>query len=273
MDVASGAITVIPFTAAVEQFVAPRVTWQEKVESGPVKARILRWPSQSADGKTIAFEAFGRVWLQEIAGGKTVGSTRRLTKEDATLPHREYAPAFSPDGKSIVYVSWSDAEGGQVWKAAAVPGSAPVKLTRHPGHYVNPAWAPKGDHIAILRGSGLEFRGKQPEEEDFFELGVLDAAGGEIRPVTTIKLGEGLHFHPQAFWNADGTRIYYRDPGGGEEADRRSEERPRLRAPGRHRQEDVLRFPLWTTSSPRPTSSGSSSRRATTSTSRPSPAC
>ena len=202
----------IPFTAAVEQFVAPRVTWQEKVESGPVKARILRWPSQSADGKTIAFEAFGRVWLQEISGGKTVGSPRRLTKDDAALPHREYAPAFSPDGKSIVYVSWSDAEGGHVWKAAAVPGAAPVKLTRHPGHYVNPAWSPKGDHIALLRGSGLEFRGQQPEEEDFFELGVLDAAGGEIRPVTTIKLGEGLHFHPQAFWNADGTRIYYRDP-------------------------------------------------------------
>ena len=212
MDVASGAITPIPFTAAVEQFVAPRVTWQEKVESGPVKARILRWPSQSADDKTIAFEAFGRVWLQEISGGKTVGSPHRLTKDDAALPHREYAPAFSPDGKSIVYVSWSDAEGGQVWKASAVPGATPVKLTRHPGHYVNPAWAPKGDHIAILRGSGLEFRGKQPEEEDFFELGVLDAAGGEIRPVTTIKLGEGLHFHPQAFWNADGTRIFYRDP-------------------------------------------------------------
>ena len=45
------AIADIPFTAAVEQFVAPRVTWQEKVESGPVKARILRWPSQSADGR------------------------------------------------------------------------------------------------------------------------------------------------------------------------------------------------------------------------------
>ena len=98
------------------------MTWQEKVESGPVKARILRWPSQSADGKTIAFEAFGRVWLQEISSGKTVGGPRRLTKEDATLPRREYAPAFSPDGKWIVYVSWSDAEGGQVWKAPAGAG-------------------------------------------------------------------------------------------------------------------------------------------------------
>ncbi len=99
-----------------------------------------------------------------------------------------------------------------MWKAAAAPGSAPVKLTRHPGHYANPSWAPKGDRLAVLRGSGLEFRGKQPEEEDFFEIGVLDAAGGEIRYVGAVKLADAMKFHPQAFWNADGTRIFYRDP-------------------------------------------------------------
>ncbi len=212
LDVAGGTRQEIPFTAAVEQFVAPRVTWQEKVESGPVRARILRWPGQSPDGRWIAFQAFGRVWLQELAGGKTVGTPRRLTKDDPALPRREYAPVFAPDGKWIAYVSWSDAEGGHVWKAPAVPGAAPVKLTKHAGHYANPSWSPKGDRLAVLRGSGLEFRGHQPEEEDFFEIGVLDAAGGEIRFVTAVKLGDVMKFHPQAFWSADGTRLYYRDP-------------------------------------------------------------
>ncbi len=212
LEVASGARRDIPFTAPVEQFVAPRVTWQEKVEQGPVKARILRWPSQSRDGRWIAFEAFGRVWLQEVAAGKAVGAPRRLTKDDPSMPRREYAPAFSDDGKWIAYVSWSDADGGQVWKAAAAPGAVPVKLTRQAGHYANPSWSPKGDRLAVVRGSGLEFRGHQPEEEDFFEIGVLDAAGGEVRPVTSVKLGDALRFHPQAFWNADGTRIWYRDP-------------------------------------------------------------
>ncbi len=212
LDVASGTKSEIPMTVAVEQWIAPRVTWQEKVESGPVKARILRWPSQSADGRTIAFEAFGRVWLQEIAGGKTVGAPRRLTKDGASLPRREYAPAFSPDGKWITYVSWSDAEGGHVWKAPAASGATPVKLTRSAGHYANPAWSPKGDLIAVLRGSGLEFRGHQPEEEDYFEIGVLDTAGGDPRLVTTVQLGDGMKFHPQVFWNADGSRIFYRDP-------------------------------------------------------------
>ncbi len=212
LDVATGALADVPFTAPVEQSVAPRVAWQEKVDMGPVKARILRWTSQSADGRWIAFDALGRVWLQEIAGGKAVGTPRRLTKDDPSLPRREYAPAFSPDGKWIAYVSWSDAEGGHVWKAPAAPGSSPVRLTKSAGHYANPAWSPKGDKIAVVRGSGLEFRGRQPEDEEFFEAGVLDAAGGDPVPVLLIKLAQVMKFHPQVFWNADGTRLYYRDP-------------------------------------------------------------
>ena len=212
LDVMTGRSAEIPFTASVEQWVAPRVAWQEKVESGPVKARILRWASESPDGRWIAFEAFGRVFLQETAGGKAVGKPRRLTVDDSRLPKREYGPSFSPDGKWITYVSWSDAGGGHVWKAAATPGSDPVRLTKSAGHYANPSWSPKGDRIAVIRGSGLEFRGHQPEEEEFFEAGVLDAAGGDVRPVLLIKLTDALRFHPQIFWNAEGTRLYYRDP-------------------------------------------------------------
>jgi Tol biopolymer transport system component/imidazolonepropionase-like amidohydrolase len=212
LDVATGALVEIPFTAEIVQFAAPRVAWQEKMDMGPVRARILRWPSQSPDGRWMAFEAFGRVWLQEIAAGKASGSPQRLTRDDASLPRREYAPTFSADGRSIAYVSWSDAEGGHVWRAQAAPGALPVKVTKVPGHYANPAWSPKGDRIALLRGSGLEFRGRQPEEEEFFEIVLLDAATGAMKPVTTVKLASALKFHPQVFWSADGERLYYRDP-------------------------------------------------------------
>jgi len=213
LDVASGTVTEIPFTAEVEQSVAPRVAWQEKIETGTVKAKILRWPNQSPDGRWITFEAFGRVWLQGISGTQTVGAPKRLTKDDASLPRREYAPAFSEDGKWIVYVSWSDAEGGHVWKAPATPGAVPTKITRAAGHYANPEWSPKGDRIALLRGSGLEFRGRQPEDEEFFEIALLDAKGGDVKPIKSVKLGgSGLKFHPEVFWAEDGTRLWYREP-------------------------------------------------------------
>ena len=215
LDLGSGKTREIPLTVKVEQSVAPRVAWQERVATGPVQAHILRWPSQSPDGKWIAFDAFGRVWLQELAGGKTAGQPRRLTADSAALPGREYAPAFSPDGKWVAFVTWSDAEGGHLWKmpmASSGKTATPVKLTRDPGHYANPAWSPKGDRLVLLRGSGLEFRGQQPEEEEFFEIRWISAAGGETHYVSSVKLADVMKFHPQAFWSADGQRIFYRDP-------------------------------------------------------------
>jgi Tol biopolymer transport system component len=212
LELATGRSEPIPFKAHVVQYLAPRVAWQEKVDRGPVHARILRWPSQSPDGHQIAFEAFGRIWLQELAGGALKGSPRRLTRDDAARAPREYAPAFSSDGKWIAYVSWSDADGGHVWKTRAVPGSVPQRLTRQAGHYANPAWSPKDDRLALVRGTGLEFRGRQPEEEDVLDIVTLPAGGGDAERVVTVKVANAMHFHPVVAWNADGTRLYYRDP-------------------------------------------------------------
>jgi Tol biopolymer transport system component/imidazolonepropionase-like amidohydrolase len=211
VSLATGQVEPIAFRAQVEQHVAPQVTWQDRIETGAVQARILRWTSESPDGKWIAFDAFGRVWLQEVAAGKPVGQPRRLTSDDGARPSREYAPAFAPDGRSIAYVTWTDSEGGHVWKAP-VSGGAPQQLTRAAGHYANPSWSPKGDRLAIMRGSGLEFRGQQPEEETFFEIRWLDANGGDTSLVTTVQLGNAMRFHPQAFWSSDGTRLLYRKP-------------------------------------------------------------
>jgi Tol biopolymer transport system component/imidazolonepropionase-like amidohydrolase len=211
VPVAGGSPQPIPFTAHVEQWLAPAVTIQEKVAQGDVAARILRWPSQSPDGKWIAFDAFGRVWLQAIENGKASGAPRRLTPDD-TLAPREYAPAFSPDGRWVAYVTWGDRDGGFVWKAP-VPGtgaSTPQKLTEASGHYANPSWAPGSDRLAVIRGSGLEFRGRQPEDEEFFEICWLPAGGGAPEVVTTVSATYTLRFHPQAAWNRDGTRLFYR---------------------------------------------------------------
>jgi imidazolonepropionase-like amidohydrolase len=211
VPVAGGEPQRIPFTAHVEQWLAPAVALQEPLPDGDVTARILRWPSQSPDGKWVAFDAFGRVWLQPLESGKPVGAPRRLTPDDAAAP-REYAPAFSPDGTWVAYVTWSDREGGFVWKAP-VPGAAtgaPQRLTGASGHYANPSWSPSSDRLAIVRGSGLEFRGRQPEDEEYFEICWLPASGGAPEVVTTVPASYTLRFHPQATWSRDGSRLYYR---------------------------------------------------------------
>lgn len=211
LDLGSGASHEIPFVAKVEQSVAPRVAWQDGVEKGPLTARILRWPSLSPDGRQVVFDALGRIWLQDLEGGQPKGAPRRLTPDAPGLPAREYCPAFSPDGRFVAYVTWSDADGGRVWKIPAA-GGTPVRLTAQAGHYANPAWSPDGSRLLIVQGSGLEFRGRQPEDESSFEIRWMDAAGGETHPVTSVETSNFHAFHPQAFWSADGTRVLHRKP-------------------------------------------------------------
>ena len=129
----------IPFSAPVSIALAPTVTTQDRVPQGPVEAKILRRAQQAPDGRAIVFEAFGRVWVQALEGARLVGPPRRLTATEA--PSREYTPAVSPDGQSVAFVSWSDAEGGAVWKTAlsATP-STPPRLTGVAAHYANPSW-------------------------------------------------------------------------------------------------------------------------------------
>ena len=213
LDLASGTTRQIPFTADVEQSLAPLVAWQDRVETGPVRARVLRWANQTPDGTGIVFDAFGRIWLQKLANGKASGDPQRITPDTAGLPRREYSPSVSPDGQWVSYVSWSDADGGHVWKTRIGAGSAgaPQKLTTVAGHYANPEWSPTGDRLVLVQGSGLEFRGRQPEEEQLFEIRWLSANGGETQFITTVKIADTFRFHPQAWWNSTGTRVFYRD--------------------------------------------------------------
>lgn len=201
----------IPFTAAVELSLLPTVTRQDRLPQGPVEARILRRAHQTPDGGAIVFEALGRIWVQAVEEGKAVGAPRRLTATD--VPAREYSPAVSPDGRSVAFVSWTDAGGGIVWRAPLLAEPAtPERLTTLPGHYGNPVWSPDGQRLALVRGSGLEFRGQQPEDERFFELRWMPASGGDPALVTTVSRPAGMRFHPTVSWNADGTRLWYGRP-------------------------------------------------------------
>jgi Tol biopolymer transport system component/imidazolonepropionase-like amidohydrolase len=216
VPLAGGDVREIPFVAKGVQHAAPRVTWQEKVEQGPLTARILRRAQLTPDGGAVVFDALGRVWVQRLANAIPQGAPRRLTPDPSTMPARlpdpgrEYLPAVSPDGQWVAYVTWDDREGGAVYKTA-IAGGAPVRLTGQPGHFANPSWSPDGKWLAVARGTGLEFRGRQPEDESAFELHVLDANGGEPRLVTAVDPGGPKGFHPVAYWSADGARLYYRE--------------------------------------------------------------
>src|SRR5205823_5139004 len=54
-DASTGARTAIPFTAAVEQRVTAALRFPHRLGGDSLRARILRWPVESPDGKRLVF--------------------------------------------------------------------------------------------------------------------------------------------------------------------------------------------------------------------------
>src|SRR5207245_1977200 len=112
LDLATGADAIVPFTADVSLDLRPLLRVEQPVGGPDLTVRLLRWPTLSPDGRLLAFDALGKIWVCSLDGAGKAGAPRRLTRDTV----REYAPEFSPDGRFIAYVTWSDAGMGHVWK-------------------------------------------------------------------------------------------------------------------------------------------------------------
>jgi Tol biopolymer transport system component len=78
----------------------------------------------SPDGRTLVFHAIGSLWRMQLPNG----TPQRLTSDE----HFEYAPSFSPDGRSIVYTTWSDTDLGAIYRID-LDGRNKRKLTERQG--------------------------------------------------------------------------------------------------------------------------------------------
>src|SRR5690606_36601554 len=141
--------TKIPFEADVELDIGPEVRFTYEVDTSPeVTARQIRHPVPSPDGRSIAFTAFGRVWVQELPNG----TPRRVS--DANVG--EFHPTWSPDGRWIAYVAWDDHEGGHIMRVLAGGRGRPQRLTQVPALYYDPAWSPDGRRIVASRAAARD---------------------------------------------------------------------------------------------------------------------
>ncbi len=208
IDVASGAATAIPFTAAVEQVVTAALHFEHRVDTDSFTARMIRWPTLSPDGRTLAFQAVGRIWLMDYPAGRP----RRLTGGAAL----EFAPAWSPDGRALAYTTWDVDAGGGVWTVAAAGSRrTPLRLTTVPDQYANPAFSPDGRSVAFVRGTGGTNRGDDLGDEGWLNIQVVDAAGGAVRHVTETANRGANRRMPRPRWSADGRRILFQESDGG----------------------------------------------------------
>ncbi|MFY9557270.1 MAG: amidohydrolase family protein [Blastocatellia bacterium] len=136
---------VIPFTAKVEAEIAPRVYFQNRVDDSPmVRARLIRWPALSPDGKRLVFSSLSKLWIMDLPSS----TPRRLS--DSSIG--EFMPAWSPDGRYVAYVTWSR-DGGHIYRIAADGSSRPEQLSRRAAYYSNPVYAPDSSKIVFVTGA------------------------------------------------------------------------------------------------------------------------
>ncbi|MFN0180233.1 MAG: amidohydrolase family protein [Gemmatimonadales bacterium] len=171
LDVATGAVTTIPFSARVHRVISEQAWIRNTVPDGPVDVRFLRWATASPDGSTLAFQAVGRIWVMPLPNGQA----RRLTPD--TFQPSEFQPAWSPDGRSLAFTSWHDTDRGALWVVPAT-GGEPRRVTRENGEYLNPAWTPDGRELVVMRGAGATSRGQSLVWNPFFDVVKIPAAGG-----------------------------------------------------------------------------------------------
>ena len=186
----------IDFSARVDLDLGPELTFPYRINDNPTSSRIIMDPVLSPNGKQIVFSTFMHLYIADV---KT-GEHKRLTKSKLG----EFHPSWSPDGRSIVYVTW-EATGGHVWKVKADGRSIPKKLTKTSGFYSSPVFTPDGKTIVVLRGSAIERLRTQSEfggPSVPMDLISLSANGGKI---TLIMPSRGLG---KPFFTDDPNRVY-----------------------------------------------------------------
>jgi Tol biopolymer transport system component len=155
--VSSGEASPIPFTADVDEMMGALAQFEYAYNDSIVEVRQIRFPRISPDGRRVTFVALDRVWVADLPANHTPGqqadarNVRRLTD----LVQSEYAPTWSPDGKSIAFVTWNDSIGGDIYRVSA-DGGAPTRLTPIHAFYEKLAFSPDGSRLLFARSSRAE---------------------------------------------------------------------------------------------------------------------
>jgi Tol biopolymer transport system component len=158
IDVPSGTKTQIPFTAEIEQQLGPLVKFEYPINDTVLTVTQIRGGRLSPDGSKLVFSALDRLWITDVQNGRG-GPRGTNQKSEVTTAKRltsmtlgEQQPTWSPDGQYIAYVTWSDVEGGSIYRVRA-SGGQPERLTRSNGYYEKIAYSKDGSKIVGIRGS------------------------------------------------------------------------------------------------------------------------
>lgn len=188
LNVNTGKATVIPFTVPVKQRFTKRVTRDETLPDKE-RVKVIRWAVKYED--QILYSALGKIYEKEgnDKPERWIGGTSL-----------QYAPSFRSDGRSVVFVTWTDKDKGAVYTARSSGGSI-RKITTDAAQYANPVYSANGRLIAYLKGSNTA-RIHSLGSESNFDIMIYD--GQRERKVTSVSNGM-----PRLYFTPDNNRIVF----------------------------------------------------------------
>ena len=147
VNAADGSSAVIPFRVDDTRLVIDATHPQIPVSPDRFTTAMPRWAAVSPDGRQVVFETLGKLWIKPTAGGP---AHRLVSGDEAEF---ELFPSWSRDGKTVVFVGWTDSGLGSL-RTVGAGGGAARDVMAQPGHYAFPAFSPDGRTIVFERRRG-----------------------------------------------------------------------------------------------------------------------
>ena len=146
--------TQIPFSVDVEQHLGPEVRFEYPVsDSATFNVRQIRNAVPSPDGTKLAFTALDRLYVVDVPASGNASAPKKLVEGTGY----QFQPAWSPDGRSIAYTTWTEAEAGHIWKVSPDRRSAAEAHDDARATTSSQRSAPDGQRIVAVRGSAPAF--------------------------------------------------------------------------------------------------------------------
>lgn len=179
LDIASGNVGTIEFTARVQRTISERASATLKIGDEPFAPRYLTGMRASPDGRQVVFEAAGRLWIADLSRPRA----RRLTP--AHFAAGEFMPAWAADGRTVAFVSWNPQDRGHVWTIPAA-GGEPRRVTTRAGEFASPLWSEDGKSLFVVRGWGATGQGRSWGDNPEYQLVRLQLNTGDGKVIATL---------------------------------------------------------------------------------------